>query len=153
MSRIGPIAYFAATLACPLAFAETAPPDPLQPGAAAVSEAQDAAGAAKAAGASAPMGAAKPATRHAAPKAARGAVTVTIFNKRSVGLVELDVGPTGGELKKVQGALAFGRKSVIRLQAAKDCLYDIKGKYADEADTEQTSIDLCKEKAINLTDE
>ena len=147
MSRIGLSALLAAALATSVAFAQNAAPDPLQPGAAARTEAQDAAAkpAAKSSG--------KPAPRRAARKAEAAGLTVTITNKRYVGLVELDVGPTGGELKKVQGALAFGRKSVVRVPRAKDCLYDIRGHYADEADTEQTGVDLCKDKAINLTDE
>jgi len=128
--------------ACCAASAQTSPPDPLQPGAAAE--------------------AAAPEIKHAASKrrpaphrnaAPTGRLTVTITNKRSVGLVELEVGPAGGELKKVQGALAFGRKAVVHLPRAKDCLYDIRGHYADEADTDLTGVDLCKDKVINLTDE
>jgi hypothetical protein len=147
MSRIGSSVLLAAMLASPFAFAQTAPPDPLQPGAAALTEAQDAAAAKK------PAASVKAASRRAAHTAAPGMLTVTIYNKRSVGLVELHVGPTGGELKKVQGALAFGRKSTVHVPRAKECLYDIKGHYADEADTEQTGVDLCKDKTIYLTDE
>ena len=151
MSRIGLSALLAAALATSVASAQNAPPDPLQPGAAARTESQDAA--AKPSAKSSAKSSGKPASRRAARKAEAAGLTVTITNKRYVGLVELDVGPTGGELKKVQGALAFGRKSVVRVPRAKDCLYDIRGHYADEADTEQTGVDLCKDKAINLTDE
>ncbi len=151
MSRIGAIVLMAGTLACPSAFAQTAPPDPLQPGAAAISEAQDAATAARTEVSAKPQ--VKSAPHRPAHESLSGLLTVTISNKRSVGLVELDVGPTGGEVKKVQGALAFGRKSTVRVPRVKDCLYDIRGHYADEADTEQTNVDLCKDKAINLTDE
>ncbi len=138
MSRIGSRVLLAAWLAAGAALAQTSPPDPLQPGAAA-GDASDA----------------KSAPKKRAPRkpATGGGLTVTINNKRLVGLVELDVGPSGGELQKVQGPLAFGRKSVVHLPRAKDCLYDIKGHYADEADTDLTGINLCKDKAINLTDE
>ncbi len=138
MSRIGSSVLLAAWLAAGAALAQTSPPDPLQPGAAA-GDASDA----------------KPAPKKRAPRkpSTGGGLTVTINNKRLVGLVELDVGPSGGELQKVQGPLAFGRKSVVHLPRAKDCLYDIKGHYADEADTDLTGINLCKDKAINLTDE
>jgi hypothetical protein len=150
MSRIGLSAFLAAALATGVALAQTAPPDPLQPGAAAVGEAQDAAAAPKPAFIKpAPKAAPRRAERRAEP----GGLAVTINNRRYVGLVELDLGPAGGELKKVQGALAFGRKTVVHVPRVKDCLYDIKGHFADEADTEQTGLNLCKDKAINLTDE
>jgi hypothetical protein len=145
--RIGASALLAAWLAASVADAQTVVPDPFQPGAAAAEET--------------PAPEAKPApnkpalARRATPRKrpAPAGLAVTIANKRSVGLVELDVGPTGGEVKKVQGALAFGRKAVVHLPRAKDCLYDIKGHYADEADTDLTGVNLCKDKTINLTDE
>ena len=68
-------------------------------------------------------------------------------------MVELRVGPAGSpDLKKMVGPLAFGRKTIIHVKRTKDCLYDIHAQFADEADTDQTSVDLCKDKAINLTD-
>ncbi len=147
MWRIGSSVFVIATLACGVALAQTAPPDPLQPGAAAIDAPDETAKpAAKAVS--------KPAPRRAPQKAAAsGGLTVTIVNKRYVGLVELDVGPAGGELKKVQGALAFGRRTAVHVDRVKDCLYDIKGRFADEADMDQTGVDLCKDKTINLTDE
>ena len=150
--RIGISTLLAVGLAAGLARAQTTVPDPFQPGAAAAAEtpAPDAKKATEAK--PAPKHHSAPAPRKRASPAA-GGLTVTITNKRSVGLVELDVGPTGGEVKKVLGALAFGRKATAHLPRAKDCLYDVKGHYADEADTDLTGVDLCKDKAINLTDE
>ncbi len=146
MLRIVSSGLLAVGLAVGAAGAQTNVPDPFQPGAAAAAEMA----VPKAKPASAPAAKRHPASRRRATPAG---LTVTITNKRSVGLVELEAGPAGGELKKVQGPLAFGRKAVAHLPRAKDCLYDIKGHYADEADTELTGIDLCKDKAINLTDE
>jgi hypothetical protein len=86
-------------------------------------------------------------------RAEGGPLPVTVHNDRSVGMVELKVGPAGStDLKKVVGPLAFGRKTVVRLKRVKDCLYDIHAHFADEADTDQSSVDLCKDKNINLTD-
>ncbi|MDE3176248.1 MAG: hypothetical protein KGM15_09125 [Pseudomonadota bacterium] len=133
------------------AFAQAAPADPLAPGAAAEAAKAQAAPAAAAKTEAAPEkhghARAKPRHREA------GAVAVTVHNDRSVGLVELRLGPTGEtDLKKVAGPLAFGRKTVIHVKKTKDCLYDIHAQFADDADTDQTSVDLCKDKAINLTD-
>ena len=125
--------------------AQTTPADPLAPGAAAEGAKDDAkAGAGKAEE--------KPA--HAKPKHHDAATfAVTVHNDRSVGMKELKVGPAGDpNLKKVVGPLAFGRKTVIHLKRTKDCLYDIHGEFADDADTDQSGVDLCKDKAINLTD-
>ncbi len=126
------------------AAAQTTPADPFAPGAAAQS-------AAPASDKPAAPPAAKP--EHHKPKPAAG-LTVVVTNKRSVGLVELHVGAAGDtSAPKVAGPLAFGRKTVVHLKPAKDCLYDIRGHFADDADTEQLGVELCKDKVINLTDE
>ncbi len=76
-----------------------------------------------------------------------------MHNERSVGLMQLSVVPAGDpDHKKVLGALAFGRKTVIHIKRTKECLYDIRGQFADDADTEQLGVELCKDKKINLTD-
>ncbi len=87
-------------------------------------------------------------------RAEGGSLAVTVNNKRSVGLVDLTVAPAGdADAKKVAGPLAFGRKTVIHIKRTKDCLYDVRGHFADEADTEQLGVQLCKDKVINLTDD
>ena len=147
--------FVAAALATALmtatALAQSAPADPLAPGAAAEAAKDEAAKPTAEKPAPAPekhrRERAKPGHREG------GAVAVTVHNDRSVGMIELRLGPTGeGNLKKVVGPLAFGRKTVIHVRKTKDCLFDIHAQFADEADTDQTSVDLCKDKAINLTD-
>ena len=130
--------------------AQTAsPPDPLAPGAAAESAKPE-----KAEKVEAEKTDAKPKHEKAKPRHHEAAtLAVTVHNERSVGLMQLSVVPAGDpDHKKVLGALAFGRTAVIHLKHAKDCLYDIRGHFADEADTEQLGVELCKDKAINLTD-
>jgi hypothetical protein len=123
------------------ASAQTTPADPFAPGAAAQN-------AAPAGDKPAEAPAAKPV--HHKP----AGLTVTVTNKRSVGLVELHVGAAGEPSPpKVAGPLAFGRKTVVHLKPAKDCLYDVRGHFADDADTEQLGVELCTDKVINLTDE
>jgi hypothetical protein len=133
----------------------TSPPDPLAPGAAAQSAKPEKAEKSSAEKAEAEK---KDKPEHEREKTRphhheAGTLAVTVHNERSVGLMQLSVVPAGDpDHKKVLGALAFGRKAVIHLKHAKDCLYDIRGHFADEADTEQLGIELCKEKVINLTD-
>ena len=128
--------------------AQTTPADPFAPGAAAETT-PDAAPSAGKASKSAPR------PRKAKPhRAEAGGLTVVVDNKRSVGLVDLEVGPAGdANPTKVAGPLAFGRKTTIHLKRAKDCLYDVRGHFADGADTEHLGVELCKDKTINLTDE
>jgi hypothetical protein len=142
------VAAAAAALWATVAFGQTTPADPLAPGAGADSGKVEAAPSSDAA---AP---ADDNSKPAKPKHREsGLLTVTVHNDRLVGMVELRVGPAGsGDLKKAVGPLAFGRKTVIHLKRAKDCLYDVHAQFADEADTDQTSLDLCKDKNINLTD-
>jgi len=141
----------AAALAISAAAAQTAPGDPFAPGAAAKGDKSDA-------NKPASDSADKPAApQHAKPKrrpSGAATIAVVVENKRSVGLVDLTVAPAGDpNPKKVAGPLAFGRKTVVHLKRTKDCLYDIRGHFADDADTEQLGVELCKDKVINLTDE
>jgi hypothetical protein len=146
----------ATALALGAAQAQTTPAEPFQPGAA-LSDApapEAAKPMTKPATEIAEDAAPKPAGR-AKPRKPEGgpALTVVINNKRSVGLVQLTIAPAGGEPRKVAGPLAFGRKTTARIPRAKDCLYDIRGHFADEADTEHLGVDLCKDRNVNLTDE
>ena len=146
---IGVAAASAAALAAGSARAQT---DPLAPGAANSIAAPEPGGQNDAA--DKPAKAAKPRPRPKPREAAGGSLAVTVNNKRSVGLVELTVAPAGdADAKKVAGPLAFGRKTVIHIKRTKDCLYDVRGHFADEADTEQLGVELCKDKVINLTDD
>jgi hypothetical protein len=151
-----PRAWIAAALATALtiggAVAQTTPADPFAPGAAG-NASEDAKPADKAGADSAKPSAPKRAqARRRKPEG--GAIAVVIDNKRSVGLVQLTIGPAGGASpKSVAGPLAFGRKTTVHLKRTKDCLYDVRGHFADDADTEQLGVDLCTDGTINLTDE
>jgi hypothetical protein len=129
----------------------TSPPDPLAPGAAAESAKPEKAEKADAEKADAET-TAKP-KKAKRPHHEAASLAVTVHNDRMVGLMMLSVVPAGDpDHKKVLGALAFGRKAVIHIKRTKECLYDIRGHFADEADTEQLGVELCKDKKINLTD-
>ena len=148
---IGVAAALAAALAAGSAWAQT---DPLAPGAA-NSIAAPEPGAPAGDATDKPAKNEKPHHRpKSKPRDGGGSLAVTVNNKRSVGLVDLTVAPAGdADAKKVAGPLAFGRKTVIHIKRTKDCLYDVRGHFADEADTEQLGVQLCKDKVINLTDD
>ena len=147
-------AALAAALTIDGAKPQTTPADPFAPGAAVENVAPDAT---KSARKVAPEATEKPAPKRVEPKRRQvegGVIAVVVYNKRSVGLVDLTVGPAGeANPKKVAGPLAFSRKTTVHLKRVKDCLYDVRGHFADDADTEQLGVDLCKDKVINLTDE
>ena len=92
--------------------------------------------------------------KEAKPKAKKlPTVTVTVKNGRSVGLVELTAAlPGSGDAVKIVGALAAGKKAVAHVAHEKDCLVDLHGTFADGAETDISSVEICKDKKINLTD-
>ncbi len=131
--------------------AQAAFSDPFAPAAGSV--AQNADDTAKDAAKAAPPD--TPRSRRAKPhKPSESVIAVVINNKRSVGLVELTAALTGTtDANKIAGPLAANRKTVAHLKRDKACLFDLKGSYADGADLDIPSVELCKDKMINLTDE
>jgi hypothetical protein len=80
-------------------------------------------------------------------------VVLQITNSRSVALKELDATPSGLFLPKmILGALAPGKKATAKLATDKDCVFDLRGSYADGSSTESTGVDLCKDQHVNLVD-
>ncbi len=130
--------------------------DPFAPAAGSVVQnADDAAKAAPAAGgAEAPKEAAPKPKKPRPHKDGAGVIAVVVNNKRSVGLVELTAALAGSaDAKQIAGPLAANRKTVAHLKRDKACLFDLRGCYADGADIDMSSVELCKDKTINLTDE
>ncbi len=136
----------AGALAAGAAHAQTTP-DPM-----AAPAAMDAAATAGDAAATA----AKPKKHKAKHKAAEKkmpTVAVVVTNERKVGLVELDAVTAGGaDSVKIAGPLAAGKKTVAHVAHDKDCLFDLRGTYEDSSTFEAQSVDLCKEKKINLVE-
>jgi hypothetical protein len=126
--------------------------------AAQVAPGADAAGAVAKPVAAKPTPAATPAPVKAKAKVKKEApppskVDVVVTNKRTVALTALLVSGAGSaDSNKVAGALEAGKKTVIHLSRGKDCLFDVRGLYADGSSTEADSVDLCKDKTINLVD-
>lgn len=103
----------------------------------------------------APAAAAAPAASAAAktkPKR-RPVVSVTVANERKIGLKELDAAAAGGpKTKKIVSNLAPGGKAVVKLGKGKDCLYDFHAVYDDGQAADITSMDVCKDKSLNLVE-
>lgn len=97
-----------------------------------------------------PMAKPKPKRRAAAPSAT---IDVTVTNHRSIGLTELDAGPSGSPaIKKVLKNLAAGRKAVFKLPRGEDCNFDLHGIYDDGTSTNFSAVDLCNDNKVNLVD-
>ena len=79
-------------------------------------------------------------------------VTVTIENTRTVGLVELTAALPGADPVKIAGPLAATKKTVAHVGHDKACLFDLHGSFADGAELDTATVNLCKEKKISLTD-
>ena len=83
----------------------------------------------------------------------RPMVDVTVTNQRTVGLKELDAAAAGGaKTRKIVTKLAAGGKTVVKLGKGKDCLYDFHATYDDGQSADLTSVDVCKDKALNLVE-
>ena len=83
----------------------------------------------------------------------RPMVNVTVTNQRAVGLKELDAAAAGGpKTRKIVSKLAPGGKTVVKLGKGKDCLYDFHAVYDDGQSADLPSVDVCKDKALNLVE-
>jgi hypothetical protein len=91
-----------------------------------------------------------------APKSAKGAgssVVIVITNSRKVTLTELDATPTAGYLPKaIARNVAPGKKASATISTEKDCTFNLHGIYSDGTNTDLTSVDVCKDKNVNLID-
>ena len=80
-------------------------------------------------------------------------VVVVVTNSRAVALTELDAAAAGGaEAKQILANLAPGKKASVKIPHGKSCVFDLHGAYADGSSTDLTSVDLCKDKTVNLVE-
>ncbi|WP_158817076.1 hypothetical protein [Methylocapsa sp. S129] len=80
-------------------------------------------------------------------------IVVLVTNSRAVPLTELDAAAAGGApAKQIVANLAPGKKTSVKVAHGKSCLFDLHGAYADGSSTDLTSIDLCKDKTVNLVE-
>jgi hypothetical protein len=81
-------------------------------------------------------------------------VVVLVTNSRTVALTELDAAAAGGgaEAKQIVANLAPGKKTSVKVPHGKSCVFDLHGAYADGSSTDLASVDLCKDKNVNLVE-
>ena len=80
-------------------------------------------------------------------------LVVVVTNSRSVALSELDATPSGETLPKtIVSNLAPGQKISVIVATIKSCVFNLHGAYADGSSTDSTSVDLCKDKNVNLVE-
>jgi hypothetical protein len=97
-------------------------------------------------------------TAEAAPKAkpkaqAAVTVTVTVTNSRKADLVLLEAAKSGSaDWKKVAGPVKSGKQASAKLPHASDCRFDLRGTFDDGESMDASSIDVCADRTLNLTD-
>jgi archaellum component FlaF (FlaF/FlaG flagellin family) len=88
-----------------------------------------------------------------AQKKMTSSVVVMVTNLRSVALSELDAIPSGGTLPNtIVSNLAPGKTISVTVATVKSCVFNLHGAYADGSSTDSTSLDLCKDKNVNLVE-
>jgi hypothetical protein len=88
-----------------------------------------------------------------APKKVTRSVVVLITNSRSVVLTKLEAAPSDGTLPKaIVSNLAPGKKTSVKVATDKSCVFNLHGDYADGSSTDSTSVDLCRDKNVNLVE-
>lgn len=76
-----------------------------------------------------------------------------VTNSRAVALTELNATPSGETLPKaIVSNLAPGKKLSVTVATDKSCVFALHGAYADGSSTDSTSVDLCKDKNVNLVE-
>jgi hypothetical protein len=79
-------------------------------------------------------------------------VVVEVTNARAVALTELDAAADGAAPKAIVSNLAPGKKKSVKVAHGKSCVFDLHGAYADGSTTDSASVDLCKDKSVNLVE-
>jgi hypothetical protein len=101
----------------------------------------------------APVAKAQKKVQKKAQKKVTASVVVVVTNSRPVALSELDATPSDGTLPNtIVSNLAPGKTISVTVATAKACVFNLHGAYADGSSTDSTSVDLCKDKNVNLVE-
>jgi hypothetical protein len=103
--------------------------------------------------AAAPVTKAQKKLRKKPEKKVTSSVVVVVINSRSVALSELDATPSGETLPRtIVSNLAPGQKTSVMVATTKSCVFNLHGAYTDGSNTDSTSVDLCKDRNVNLVE-
>jgi hypothetical protein len=95
---------------------------------------------------------AAPVKPKAKTSAGAATVTVTVTNSRKTDLVQLQAAEPGtANWKKVLGPVKSGKQTAAKLTQASDCRVDLHGTFADGQSMDASGINVCADKALNLT--
>ena len=107
----------------------------------------------------APGAAPPPADVQAAPAkpkantAGASTVKVMVTNSRKADLVQLQAAEPGtANWKKVLGPMKSSKQASAKLTQVSDCRVDLRGTFADGQSMDASGINVCADKALNLTD-
>ena len=88
-----------------------------------------------------------------ATTASASIVMVTVTNSRKADLVQLQASEPGtANWKKVLGPVKSGKQAAAKLTQSSDCRVDLHGTFADGQSMDASAINVCADKALNLTD-
>ncbi len=80
-------------------------------------------------------------------------IAVTVFNKRNVGLAELDIAQAGTPtFKPFVRKLAAGKSTVIALPKDENCVFDFYVKYDNGETNSVSNFNVCEDGKINLVE-
>jgi hypothetical protein len=83
---------------------------------------------------------------------ASGMVIVKVINWRNADPVDLQAAASGSSnWTKVLGALKAGQWTWAKVPQGSNCRVDLRGKYADGQSADASNLEVCADKAINLT--
>jgi hypothetical protein len=88
------------------------------------------------------------------PNASAGpTIAVTVYNKRDVGLAELDIAQAGvPAFKPFVRKLAAGKSTVINLPKDESCVFDFYVKYDNGETNAVSGFNVCEDGKINLVE-
>jgi hypothetical protein len=87
------------------------------------------------------------------PNAGGPTISVTVFNKRDVGLTELDVAQAGSpSFKPFVRKLAAGKSTVVTLPRDESCVFDFYVKYDNGETNSVSGYNVCDDGKINLVE-
>jgi hypothetical protein len=79
------------------------------------------------------------------------AFSLTVANRRTIGLKALDIALTGSpNFERIVENLAPGREAVVAVPSNGKCIFDFHGVFDDGATTNAFALNLCKNTTINL---
>lgn len=93
--------------------------------------------------------------RRAKPAAAKSATRLVITNTKTTPLTEFEITTTGDNpivVSKLGKPLPAGQATTLLWKGRHGCVYDIRGTFGDETQTDAQNMDLCKDGKLRLTE-